>query len=87
MAKNSSLPWMTCHSDFHADAAQQRHVGREELGDATAVGGGAEMEDPGTTQRLGGLADLSDGLRADDVGVLVELLLEKRDALEHSRPI
>ena len=36
-----------------ADAAQQRHVGREQLGDAAAVGGGVEVEDPRALQRLG----------------------------------
>ena len=48
---------------FHADAAQQRHVGGEELGDAAAVRGGVEVEDPGALQRLGQRVDA-----VDDVG-------------------
>ena len=39
-----------------ADAAEQRHVGREQLGDAAAVGGGVDVEDPRALQRLGQLA-------------------------------
>ena len=34
------------------DAAQQRDVGGEQLGDTTAVGGGVDVQDPGTLQRL-----------------------------------
>ena len=37
---------------LHADAAQQRDVGREQLGDAAAVRGGVEVEHPGALQGL-----------------------------------
>ena len=43
-----------------ADAAQQRHVGGEQLGDAAAVRGGVDVEDPGAPQRLGERADALD---------------------------
>ena len=45
-----------------ADAAEQRHVGGEQLGDAAAVGGGADVQDPCPRERRRGLADLRDGL-------------------------
>ena len=83
-AKNSSLPWITCHSASIPRLAQQRHVGGEQLGDATAVGGGVDVEDPGAPQRLGQRPDALDRLDADDLRVVVEVLLEERDAFEHA---
>ena len=66
-----------------ADAAQQRDVGGEQLGDAAAVGGGVDVEDPGALQRLGQRPDAVDRLDADDARVVAEVLLEQRDAFEH----
>ena len=63
--------------------AQQRDVGREQLGDAAAVRGRVDVQDPGALQRFGQLADAFDASRADDVRVVVEVLVEKRDTFEH----
>ena len=41
-------------------------MGREQLGDAAAVGGGVDVEDPRAPERLGQLADALDRVRADD---------------------
>ena len=46
-----------------ADAPEQRHVGGEQLGDAAAVRGGVEVEDPRALERLGQLADAVDRRR------------------------
>ena len=46
-AKNSSLPWITCHSASMPRLAEQRHVGGEQLGDTAAVRGGVDVQDPG----------------------------------------
>jgi len=72
---------------LEADAPQQRDMGREQLGDATPVRGGAEVQDPRAAQRLRGLPDRRDDVVTDDGAVVVELLLEKRDTLQHSRSI
>ena len=69
-----------------AEIAEQRDVGREELGDAAAVRGGVDVEDPGTGERRGGGADALDRLVAGDLAVVVEVLLEKGDAFEHGIP-
>ena len=82
-AKNSSLPWMHLPLGLDAEAAQQRHVGGEQLGDTAAVRGGVDVQDPGALERLGEGADALDDLGADDLRVVAELLLEERDALEH----
>jgi hypothetical protein len=62
-------------------------VGGEQLGDAAAVGGGADVQHPGALERRGGGPDVGDDVRPDDLGVVVELLLEKRYPLEHHGPI
>ena len=69
-----------------ADAAQERDVGGQELGDTSAVRRGVEVEDPLSGQWAGELADPLDGVGSDDVGVVVELLLEQRDAVQHRAP-
>ena len=66
------------------DAAEQRHVRRQQLGDTAAVGGGADVEHARPAERLGRLTDLGHGVSASDVGIEVEFFLEKRDPLEHS---
>ena len=62
--------------------AQQRHVGGEQLGDAAAVRGGVDVQHPRALQRLGELADALDESGLDDAGVVVEVLVEQRDAFE-----
>ena len=66
-----------------ADAAQQRHVGGEQLGDAAAVRGGVDVQHARALQRLRQLADLVDDLGADHPRVVVDVLLEQGDAVEH----
>ena len=67
-----------------ADAAQQRDVGGQQLGDAAAVRGGVEVEDPRALQRLrrarGSVRSTS---TPDDARVVVEVLFEQRDTVEH----
>jgi hypothetical protein len=62
-AKNSSLPWSTCHSASTPSAAEQRHVGGE-LGDAPAVGGRVECRT--RARRLGQRLDAVDDVGPDD---------------------
>ena len=66
-----------------ADAAQQGDVGGEELGDAAAVRGGVDVQHPRTLEWFRQFADLVDDLRADHPRVVVEVLLEQGDAVEH----
>ena len=68
---------------FDAQAAQERHVRREELGHASAVGGGVDVEDPRAAKRLGQLDDPLDRIGAGDVLVVRQLLFQQRDAFEH----
>ena len=82
-AKNSSLPVHHLPVGVDPDAAEQRHVGGEQLGDAAAVRRGVEVEDPRALQRLGQLADPVDDVDADHARVVVEVLLEQGDAIEH----
>ena len=65
------------------EAAQERDVGGEQLGDAAAVRGGVDVEDPGTPEGLGERTDALDRLDAGDLFVVSQLLLQQRDALEH----
>ena len=66
-----------------ADVAHQRHDRVEDLRDAAAEGGGADVQDALPLQRLGQLADLLDQLLAGDVGVVGEGLLAEGDFLKH----
>ena len=59
-------------------------MGGEQLGDAAAVRGGVHVEHPGAAQRLGELADPLERSGLDDVGVVVEVLVEQRHTFEHS---
>jgi hypothetical protein len=58
-----------------ADVAHQRHDRVEDLRDAAAEGGGADVENPLATQRLRQLADPLDQLFVGDVGVVGQGLL------------
>ena len=64
------------------DVAEQRDVRGEQLGDAAAVRRGVEVEHPGTAQGLGQGTDPFEGSGLDDVGVVVEVLVEQRYAFE-----
>ena len=66
-----------------ADAAEQGDVGRQQLGDAAAVRGRVEVEHPRLTQGCGELADPFDDIAPDDARVVVEVLFEQRDTVEH----
>ena len=66
-----------------ADAAEQGDVGGEQLGDAAAVRGGVEVEHPRPRRGCGELADPFDDIAPDDARVVVEVLFEQRDAVEH----
>ena len=66
-----------------AEAAQERDVGREELGHATAVRGGVDVEHPRPPERLGQGPDALDRLDAGDLLVVSQLLFEERHAFEH----
>ena len=65
-----------------ADVAHQRHQRVEDLGDAAAESGGADVQHPLALQRLGELADLLRQLFADDVGVVGEGLVAEGDFLK-----
>ena len=67
------------------DVAHQRHDRVEDLRDAAAEGGGADVQDALSLQRLGQLADLLGQLFAGDVGVVGEGLLAEGDFLKHAR--
>ena len=68
-----------------ADVAHQRHDRVEDLGDAAAEGGGADVQHALALQRLGELADLLRQLLADDVRVVGEGLLSEGDFLKQGR--
>ena len=68
-----------------ADVAHQRHDRVEDLRDAAAEGGGADVQDALSLERLGELADLLGQLFADDVGVVGEGLLAECDFLKQRR--
>ena len=82
-AKNSSLPVHHLPVGVDPDAAQQRDVGGEQLGDAAAVRGGVQVEHPRALQRLGEGPDPVDHVDADHARVVVEVLLEQGDTIEH----
>ena len=67
-----------------ADAAEQRHMGGEQLGDAAAVRGCVDVEDPLAGEWPAELADAFERFGPDDVQVVVELLFQQRDAFEHA---
>ena len=62
--------------DFEAGVSRERDVGREQLGDATAVGGRVDVQDPGSVQRRRELTDAFNGPGLDDRLVVVEVLVE-----------
>ncbi len=66
-----------------AGAAEQGDVGRQQLGDAAAVRGGVEVEHPRLTQGPGELPDPFDDIAPDDARVVVEVLFQQRDTVEH----
>ncbi len=66
-----------------ADVPHQRHDRVEDLRDAAAEGGGADVQDAVSLHRLGQLADALDRLLAGDVGVVGEGLLAEGDFLKH----
>jgi len=68
------------------ETAQERNVRRQQLGDATAVRGGVDVEDARTTKRFGELAYALDGGATDHVRVVGKVLLEEGDALQHGVP-
>ena len=68
-----------------ADVAHQRHDRVEDLRDAAAEGGGADVQDAVALQRLGELADPLDQLLAGDVGVVGEGLVAEGDFLKQAR--
>ena len=63
--------------------AHQRHDRVEDLRDAAAEGGGADVQDALAFERLGQLADPLAQLFAGDVGVVGERLLAEGDFLKH----
>ena len=68
-----------------ADVAHQRHDRVEDLRDAAAERGGADVQDALSLQRLGERPDPLGQLFSDDVGVVGEGLLAEGDFLEHQR--
>ena len=68
-----------------ADVAHQRHDRVEDLRDAAAEGGRADVEDALALERLRQLADPLDQLLAGDVRVVGEGLLAECDFLKHRR--
>ena len=68
-----------------AGVAHQRHDRVEDLRDAPAEGGGADVEHALPLQRLGQLADALGQLLAGDVPVVGERLLAEGDFLKHRR--
>ena len=66
-----------------ADAAEQRDVRREQLGDAAAVRGRVEVEHPGPCSGAASSRIRSIDIDPDDARVVVEVLFEQRDAFEH----
>jgi hypothetical protein len=62
--------------------AQESNVRREQLGDAAAVRGGVEMQYAGALQRFGQAPNPIEDSGFDDVGVIVEVLVEQRYAFE-----
>ena len=67
------------------DVAHQRHDRVEDLRDAAAERGRADVQNPLPLQRLGELADPLGQLLAGDVGVVGEGLLAEGDFLKHRR--
>ena len=68
-----------------ADVAHQRHDRVEDLRDAAAERGGADVQDALPLERLGQLADPLGQLLAGDVGVVGEGLLAEWDFLKQAR--
>ena len=58
-------------------------MGGQQLGDTTPVRGGVHVQHARTLQGLGQLADAVDGVAADHRCVVVDVLLEQGDAVEH----
>ena len=67
-----------------ADVAHQRHHRVEDLRDAAAERGRADVEHPLAGQRLRELADLLDQAAPDEVGVVGQRALAKSDFLKHA---
>ena len=67
---------------IYSHVAQQCNMRGEQLGDAAAVRGRVEVQHPGAPQRLGQGPDPLEGSGFDDVGVVVEMLVEQRHAFE-----
>ena len=65
-----------------ADGLQQGDVGREQLGDPTAVRSGIHVQHTFALQGSGQLADTFESPGLDDLGVVVEILVEQGDAFE-----
>ena len=82
IAKNSSLPWITCHSASMPEVAEQRDMRREQLGDPAAVRGRVHVEHTLAAQRRRQLADPFERSRLDGAFVVVEMLVEQRHAFE-----
>ena len=81
--KNSSRPEDHLPVRVEPDVAHQRHERVEDLRDAAAERGRADVQDPLALQGLRQLADLVDEPAADEVGVVGERPLAEGYLLEH----
>jgi hypothetical protein len=66
-----------------ADAPQERYVRRQQFRHAAAVRGGVDVQHAGPLEGRRQLADLVDDVGADHPRVVIDVLLEQGDAVEH----